>query len=269
MSQISRPRLALPTSIIPDGRFLHLVCGMELKVSLELGEQVPHLARMLEKCDGSLTLEELVQDLGAHRPHGLSLIEQLLGDRLLVDDLQPGSNRRKLHGISVEGTGPLALGLANLDHQGESVRILVQDHLDLPAARAFNRRQLKLEQPYLWVTTGLADVGLVSPIFFPDSGPCLECFLHQYQKISIPSGIQEILNRQNEKTLTLGESEFPGEGLVMLQQLVRWKVRRLGLNLSGSNVFRLHVLDKTSLEISTHRIYKDPFCSECSNARAG
>ena len=62
---------------------------------------------------------------------------------------------------------------------------------------------------------------------------------------------------------------FPAEGVEILRQLVRWKVSLLAEAEPPAALYRLHVLDVHVMEVSTHRIFADPECPDCSVRASG
>ena len=157
---------------------------------------------------------------------------------------------------------PLKVSAINL-----TLSVLCQDTLDPHAVLEFNRRCLRAGTgPWLWATTGPASRGFVSPVFLPNAGPCLECLVRHFQRLSPVPQLYEALARHGQQDGAFAAVPFPAEGLTILEQIVRWKLGQL----SGTPhpaVFQLHVLELDSLEVSTHRVFLDPTCPECSHAR--
>jgi hypothetical protein len=56
---------------------------------------------------------------------------------------------------------------------------------------------------------------------------------------------------------------FPEAGLVILEELARWKIEQLSQPLPPAAVFRLHVLELATMEVSVHRVLSDPTCHDC------
>jgi hypothetical protein len=156
----------------------------------------------------------------------------------------------------------------------------------------------------MWATTGPASRGFVSPVFLPNAGPCLECLVRHFQRLSPVPLLHEALARHGELGGAFAAVPFPEEGVTILEQIVRWKLAQLRsshratdvsrsvsegvqnaastpplAHAAGDNsfdrlsdaphptVFQLHVLELDSFEVSTHRIFIDPTCPECGNAR--
>jgi hypothetical protein len=61
-------------------------------------------------------------------------------------------------------------------------------------------------------------------------------------------------------------ASFPDEGVVILQQLVLWKCSLLGQAEPAAALYRLHVLEVASLEVSARRVFADPECPVCGEA---
>ncbi len=148
-----------------------------------------------------------------------------------------------------------------------ALSVLCQDTLDPNAVLEFNRRCLRAGAgPWMWATTGPASRGFVSPVFLQNAGPCLECLVRHFQRLSPVPQLYEALARHGQQDGAFAAVPFPAEGLTILEQIVRWKLAQL----SGTPhpaVFQLHVLELDSLEVSTHRVFLDPTCPECSHAR--
>ena len=151
--------------------------------------------------------------------------------------------------------------------QVPTLSVLCQDTLDPNAALEFNRRCLReAAGPWMWATTGPASRGFVSPVFLPNAGPCLECLVRHFQRLSPVPQLYEALARHGQQDGAFAAVPFPAEGLTILEQIVRWKLAQL----SGTPhpaLFQLHVVELDSMEVSTHRVFLDPTCPECSDAR--
>jgi hypothetical protein len=49
----------------------------------------------------------------------------------------------------------------------------------------------------------------------------------------------------------------------MLEQIVCWKARLLSEAEPPGVLYRLHVLEADTMEVSSHRVFIDPECPEC------
>jgi bacteriocin biosynthesis cyclodehydratase domain-containing protein len=270
----AHPRLALPFTVVADGELVHLIAGEDVRYSIRAGTNASSVAALLLRCDGVRSLEELLADFSqtdgaAVRP----IIERLYGERVLVDGSVERLHLPNLHRLVVEGRGELANRLADPGTaetsvaQGAALLLLCQDTLDPHAVLEFNRRCLRAAAgPWMWATTGPASRGFVSPVFLPNAGPCLECLVRHFQRLSPVPQLYEALARHGEQGGAFAAVTFPAEGVTILEQIVRWKLGQLG-DTPHPAVFQLHVLELDSLEVSTHRVFVDPTCPECGHAR--
>jgi bacteriocin biosynthesis cyclodehydratase domain-containing protein len=191
----------------------------------------------------------------------------LCGERILVDGPVEAAVAAGRYGFSAEGTGPLAARLRCAPCGPPLVTVLCQDTLDYRAALEFNRRCLGSGTgPWLWVTTGPASRGYVSPVFLPAAGPCLACLLGHFQRLSPVPHLYDALMLHAERGGPFATVEFPDGGLAILEQVVRWKIERLSQDPPTEIAFRLHVLELETMEMSAHRVFRDPTCTECHNA---
>ncbi len=263
-----RPRLSLPFTIVPDGEVVHLVAGEEVRYSVELGSEVEAIARLLRRCTGKHTLEELLLDMPmASRTAAAELLDRLYGERVLIDGTAADAHVAAAYAAAAEGTGPLLERLAGGNGPGIPMAVLCQDTLDYQAALDFNRRSRKAGSPYLWVTTGPWGRGFVSPVFWPDAGPCVACLLRHFRRLSPAPHLYDALVEHGRRGGEFTPSDLSAEGLSILEQLARWKIKEAGGPTPAMATFRLHVLELGSMEVSVHRVYVDPLCPECTHGR--
>jgi hypothetical protein len=52
----------------------------------------------------------------------------------------------------------------------------------------------------------------------------------------------------------------------VLRRLVLWKVDLLGHPDPPAALYRLHVLEGTALEVTSHQVFLDPWCPDCAEA---
>ncbi len=272
-----RPRLALPFSILADPGVVRLVAGEDFRYTLRAPGLDEWLPGLLARCDGLLSLNELLCFLSeALRTPARSLIERLYGERVLVDGPALAAHRPESCRLAVEGSGPLVERLASgacerpgNQHRGVDtprspvLHVLCQDRLDLDEALRFNRRMRGDSDPWLWVSTGALARGYVSPVFLPDAGPCLGCLLRHFRLLSPAPEIHDALVDHGRRGTRLTPVPFPNEGAAMLEQIVHWKARLLSEVEPPAVLYRLHVLEAETLEVSAHRVFIDPECPEC------
>ena len=150
---------------------------------------------------------------------------------------------------------------------GSLVTALCQDRLDYAEALHFNARMLKGVNPWLWLTVGPLNRGYVSPVFLPDAGPCLHCLLTHFQRLSPAPELYDDLKEHARRGQPICAAPFPPQGVAILQQLLLWKVALLREPEAPAALFQLHVLEIGTLEVTAHRVYRDPECSACSGRR--
>jgi bacteriocin biosynthesis cyclodehydratase domain-containing protein len=264
----ARPRLALAFTVIADGGAVHLIAGEDVRYTLRAGEFARATAALLARCDGRNCLTELLAGLPQDAQSiATKLIERLAGERVLVDGPVEAAHQASAYQAFVEGRGPLVARLRAPQEEatpGRPLSILCQESLDHHQALEFNRRARKSRNPWLWVTTGPASRGYVSPVFLPDAGPCLECLVRHFQRLSPVPQLYDALSRHGAAGGEFAAAEFPPPGLAILEQLVRWKLDQLSWPMPPAAVFRLHVLELATMEVSVHRALLDPTCPECA-----
>jgi len=226
-----------------------------------------YLAATLRHCDGRSTLDMLLRNVPADaRPLVVELCERLRGERVLVegsvDAAEVGINTPL--GMIAEGSGTLVARLHRPQSCGGNLHVLCQDSLDYHAALQFNQRLREGSEPWLWVTTGPLERGFVSPVFFPHSRPCLRCLLRHFRRLSPVPYLYDALTQHGAANGEFARVEFSECGLGIVEQLVRWKAEEVSGTSPLSAVCRLHVLELETMEISSHRVFFDPWCPECS-----
>jgi len=271
----SRSRLALPFTIVADRNTVHLIAGEDMRYSVRAGEITTQLAELLRRCDGCQPLESLLGTVAeSDRAAARELIGRLYGERILFDGPVEAFHRADRYYPATEGCGPLIDRLGCAKTQGKPMAVLCQDSLDHHTALEFNRRCLGSgDGPWMWVTTGPANRGYVSPVFLPGAGPCLACLLRHFQRLSPAPVLYDALIHHGEKGGNFTPAPFPKEALAILEQIAIWKIQQMNCTPAPaagggpSAVFRLHVLELEAMEVSVHRVFLDPTCPDCQDAR--
>jgi bacteriocin biosynthesis cyclodehydratase domain-containing protein len=263
-----RPQLSLPFTVIPQGDSLHLIAGEDVRYTLRLSHPAQVAASLLRACDGTRTAEQLLSTVPEEfRSAGGDLLTRLAGERILREGPLESGHAPAAYRLEPRGSGSLRVMLTETASDGLPLVVFCQDTLDLHAAREFNREQLRQRTPWLWVSIGPMQRGLVGPVFLPDAGPCLACLLGHFQRLSPVPQLQTALMEHGRRGESFTVSPFPDEGLRILEQIVRWKAQQLARSPAPSAVFQLHVLELDAFEVATHRVLGDPTCRECANAR--
>jgi bacteriocin biosynthesis cyclodehydratase domain-containing protein len=271
MSLPLRPRLALAFTFLCTPDRVRLVAGEDFRCTLSGPGLDAWLPAWLPLLDGRLTLAEALAHLAPeHHAAARVLLEHLTGERLLVDGpvhMVPAAERYRL---AVEGAGVLREGLQALADSavtGPPVAVLCQDRLDLGEALHFNKRCLGGAAPWLWVSCAAGSRGYVSPLFLPEAGPCLACLFGHFRRLSPLPELYEELVRHDEAGGSFAAVSFPPPAVALLQQLVLWKADLLSQQEPPPALFRLHVLEVASLEVTGHPVLVDPECSSCRGRR--
>lgn len=264
MAASRRPRLALPFTILASPDTVRLVAGEDFRYTLKGAGLDRWLPSLLASLDGRRTLEEALAGLPES---AAGVVDRLYGERVLVDGTAVDAHPAVAHRVVAEGRGPLLEGLASGPPAGPILSLLCQDRLDYDEALRFNRRCLEGAEPWMWATTGPQARGYVSPVFLPSSGPCLACLLRHFRRRSPAPELYDALEEQGSKGLPIQPAPFPSEGAAMLRNLVLRKAAMLADPGMPAAPYRLHVLEVSTLEVSSHRVYRDPECDACGGLR--
>jgi bacteriocin biosynthesis cyclodehydratase domain-containing protein len=268
MSTPLRPRLALPFTILGGTDRVRLVAGEDFRYTLAGPGLDGWLSGWLPLLDGRWTVAELLAALpDPHRFAARQVLERLAGERVIIEgpaaDAHPGRRFRPL----VEGTGSLREGWEAAADGAESLAILCQDRLDFDTALRFNRCCLEGDRPWLWTSSGPMTRGYVSPAFLPDAGPCLECLLRQFRRLSPVPELYDELVEHATNGRPIEPVPFPDRAVAVLRQVLLWKIESLGHLDPPAALYHLHVVEAATLEVSTHRVFADPECPACARRR--
>jgi bacteriocin biosynthesis cyclodehydratase domain-containing protein len=268
---VSRPCLALPFTFLTAPNQVRLVCGEDFRFTLSGPELDTWLPGWLPRLDGRLTLDEAVALLPSSRQDmARQLVERLVSERVIVPGPVEQAHPAQRYRIEVEGTGALLEALAALAAVSEApaVRVLCQDRLDIDESLRFNEHALRSGSPWLWASCAAMTRGYVSPVFLPDSGPCLACLFGHFRRLSPLPELYDELAGHVRSGGTIVPSPMPSAGVVILAQLAAWKVSEwLARPEPTPALYRLHVLESRDLEISSHAVRLDPECPACGGRR--
>jgi|GEM_PF-2206014 len=284
MNELSRrhPRLSLPFTVLSQPDTVRLVAGEDFRYSFSAPKLDAWLPDFLARLDGNVALSTLLQNLPeTQRADAQALIERLYGERVLVDGNACEAHRPASARIVAEGSGALLKKFESgrqecLPHLSpglpsqempDVLNVLCQDRLDYDAALNFNQRCMKSSEDaaWIWVTTGPLSRAYVSPVFLKNAGPCLACLIHHFKSLSpAPEIYEHLIEHAQAKRAIAPVVDFPETALTMLEQIVRWKREQLSLAEPAAALYRLHVLEVETLEVSTHRVFAFPQCSACA-----
>lgn len=263
-----RPRLAYPFTVLTQPDTVRLVAGEDERYTLAGAGLERWLPDLLGRCTGKDTLATLIASLSEEqRRHAQPIVERLYGERVLVDGPAAAAHVGRQYGRHVIGSGALADRLQRdlLPDEGQPrITILCQDHLDYSAALAASLATRQRREPFLWASYGALQRAYVSPLFLPDAGPCFACLLRAFQRLSPAPEIYDALLEHGSAGQPFAPADFPVEGIDMLHGLVRWKLAQAEVVEPSAALFRLHVLERATMEVSTHRVFVDAECPQCS-----
>lgn len=266
------PRLALApglTVLHTPGK-VRLIGGEDLRYTLAAEGLGPWLAQWLRGLDGRQRLDEALAALPPeHRETALQFATRLYGERVLVEPGAAVTHEGQGGALRIDGDGALA-DLLRAQPQPESppaASVLAQDRLDYSEALCFNRLCLSQGCRWFWATTGAASRAFVSACFLPDAGPCLECLVRHFLRLSPAPELYAELIDHAQQGLPIAATPFPQGGLEVVAGLLRWKSSLLAQSQPGAALYRLHVVETATLEVSAHRVYLDPECPACRGRR--
>jgi bacteriocin biosynthesis cyclodehydratase domain-containing protein len=263
-----RPCLALPFTFLTAPGRVRLVAGEDFRYTLEGDGLDDWLPAWLASLDGHEPLDKALDRLPEpHRPAAQHILERLAGERVVIDGPAPMAHVPADRPLALEGPPTLLAGLAipaGGDPSCPPVPVLCQDTLDFHAALAFNHRCLTGASPWFWLSCAPLARAYFSPAFLPDAGPCLECLFRSFRRLSPVPELYTELSEHGERGGPFTPAPFPHQGIALLGNLLRWKAELLARPEPPAALFRLHVLEAESLEVSAHRVLADPECPACA-----
>jgi hypothetical protein len=266
-----RLRLAYPFTILAEADVVRLVAGEDYRYTLTSPGLERWLPAVVARLTGKETLAELLEALDSpQRDAALQIVQQLLGERVLVDGTADDAHVARSFRIELQGPGRLRdlLDREIKPTDAPPLVLLCQDGLDYEEALALNRRCRETMTPFLWASYGALNRAYVSPLFLPDAGPCFGCLLRSFQRLSPAPEIYDALRDHARRGQRIAAADFPREGLLILQGLVLWKLQQAAAELCDPALYQLHVLERANFEVTTHRVFADALCEECRPAGA-
>lgn len=283
--QQRRPRLAYPFTVLTSANTVRLIAGEDFRYTLTAPDLDRWLPPLIERFTGRETVPVLVNGLTpSQREAAFQIINHLYGERVLVDGSACDAHVPSKYRVVFEGVIPFTPSPSPPERRGENsahppasppelsdaprLTVLVQDRLDYEEALRCNRRCRDTKTPLLWVSYAPLNRAYVSPLFLPDAGPCFGCLLRSFHRLSPAPEIYDALREHARQGKPIEPVEFPHEAHLILQGIVRWKLQQAELEMPGPALYRLHVLEREHFEVSTHRVFVDPFCPECGKERS-
>jgi len=261
-----RLRPAARFSVIPTAGGARLVAGEDLRYTVRAPRVTDWLSPLLTALDGRRPLREVLEAVTSDsRQAALEVVERLYGERALVEASAEEAHRPSSAGLAPVGSGRLFEAFTRRADDG--ILLLCQDTLDYDEVLEFNRRGRSGSRPYFWATIGPTARAFLSPAILPSAGPCLECLVRHFRRLSpLPELYEEVAEHARRGGL-MEAASFPEPALDVFARLVGWKAALLQLPDPPPALFRLHVLEVGSLTISSHRVFPDVDCPTCLSTR--
>lgn len=265
-----RIRFAFPFAILTQPDTVRLVAGEEFRYTLRAPALDQWLPRWLSSFASEVEWHPWLNELPRERrPQALEIITRLYGERVLLEGNgehpRPPSPVRWL----VEGSGKLSERLQavapSVPASAVPLAVLCQDALDYAAALDFNRRCRQSDAAgWIWISCGAMGRGFVSPVFRPHAGPCLGCLLRNFERLSPAPEIYEHLVKHSRAGGEIPAVPFPAAALDVVAGLARWKIESSAQADPSVGVYRLHVVETSTMECTAHSVFRDPHCPNCS-----
>lgn len=255
-----RPRLAQPFTVLTQPDTVRLVAGEDHRYTLRAPGLEGWLPGWLTRLDGVRTLPDLLSELSVElREQAGPLVERLYGERVLVDGSPAAGPVAR--GCTVRGAGALAERLRSaVGHDEGGILLLAQDGLDLADAIAGQREARHEGLPFLWASHAALSRAYVGPLFLPDAGPCLNCLLRAFRRLS-PA--PELYDALLEHAGPFEPAPLADEVAAVVEGLVRWKLAQAAVEYPAAGLYRLHALERATMEVTSHRVFVDPECPVC------
>ena len=265
-----RIRFAFPFAILTQPNTVRLVAGEEFRYTLRSPSLEQWLPGLLNSFVNEVEWLPLLKHLPCERHQEASeILARLYGERVLLEG--DGEQSRVSTPVRwvVEGNGKLndLLRATTPDASTDAVplAVLCQDSLDYAAALDFNRRCRRSNPAgWIWISCGPMSRGFVSSIFRPQTGPCLECLIRNFQRLSSAPEIYEHLIEHSRAGGEIPAVPFPAAALDILVGLARWKIESSTQSEPSVGVYQLHVLEINTMDCTAHRVFRDPHCPDCS-----
>ena len=265
----SRLMLSHACTVIAQPDVVLLVAGEDLRYALR-GEKIERWApKLLAELKEARSLDELLGAFkGNERAEARQLIERLYGERAVVDAPAEKSAKTSRYHIALLGKGELFTSLqSKLSRQNsattQALNVFCQDTLNFEEALQFNRCAISAGTPWMWLSSGAVMRAFISPLFIPPAGPCFECLLSTFSRLSPAREVYQALARHAAEDGAFEPATLSLHMVEVVSNLLLWKISVAAEEPQIPALFRLHVIERDSLETSSHKIYCDPLCAAC------
>lgn len=284
MDDRRRYQLAPGFAVVPADDAVWLVAGEDVRYRLAVAEPAV-LVAVLAQCEGR-PLDEAAAVAGARHAEARGILGRLVEERVLVESgpSRPAAWGGAMPAVRVVGEGALgdrtrgALAAAGIrvvagpatvgrgGASGDALVVFVQDRLDHAAVLAHNRTALATGQRWLWVTTGPGARAYVSPLFVPDAGPCAECVLVHFKRLSPVPALYDAVIAHGEAGAAMPVSQMAEPVIALALAVTVGKLALAGAPVAVPALFALHVIEARDLAVSLHVPIADRDCAACRPA---
>ncbi|MEM7151645.1 MAG: TOMM precursor leader peptide-binding protein [Myxococcota bacterium] len=252
-----------PLTVVPQPGCVRVLAGEDLRFTVRgegLETWLPAVLAALGP--GVSGTEASAHAPLAQRNDALEILARLTTERLLVE--QASSKPTAALTVEVVGEGPLASRLRDqlpAPDTGASgaprLSLIVQSTLDYRWAREADLRAASEGHWRLWVSDGAAARGWVGPVMRPEGGPCLDCLLTAFERLSPEP---ELWRALLEHPGPFATSTVPEAARDILCRITAWKLSGATESDVPAAVHRLHVLELATFEVNSHVVPVDPDC---------
>jgi bacteriocin biosynthesis cyclodehydratase domain-containing protein len=88
--------------------------------------------------------------------------------------------------------------------------------------------------------------------------------LRNFQRLSPAPDLYDDLIEHSRAGGEIPPVPFPAPALALLAALARWKIETSTQTEASVGVYQLHVLETDTMATTTHRVFRDPHCPDCS-----
>jgi bacteriocin biosynthesis cyclodehydratase domain-containing protein len=259
-----RPRLAPAFTIAVDAAAVWLIAGEDLRYRLGVDDDPRWLAELLSRCDGSATFADLIESIAAsRRSDAEATITRLYEERVIFDGTAEHAHTPGPSSYTLAGRSALAEAMRGRAADDGVITVLAQDRLDYSELLNHNRAALAAKRRWMWITTGPGGRAYVGPLFVPDAGPCAECLLVHFKRLSPVPELYDLLLDHGAHGRRIAASPFPAEGIDVTVAIARWKLAMASESQPQPALYALHVINVADLTVSSHIPLGDPECPAC------
>ncbi|MDQ3299414.1 MAG: TOMM precursor leader peptide-binding protein [Myxococcota bacterium] len=104
---------------------------------------------------------------------------------------------------------------------------------------------------------------VVGPLFVPDAGPCAECLLVHFKRLSPVPELYDVLLAHGERGGAIAAVELPEAAIATTAALARWKLGLVAAPVASPALYALHVVSVAELTVSAHAPLVDIECAAC------